>query len=152
MSGAGRRPEVPKGRPAGLVSNPLGASRTLDDGVASPSHTLLPSGLEKRSHWVSISERWYRCPPAAKRGSQADGRARPVLEGIQAHPRVRRYEKRREGKRGDQSDRRWGVRKPFQRVVVWTYHGSPGSTGAPWTITGTVSASSGRVSTSSPRS
>jgi hypothetical protein len=38
MSGAGRRPEAPKGRPAGRVSSPLGASRTLDDGVASPSY------------------------------------------------------------------------------------------------------------------
>ncbi len=30
------------------VSSPLGASRTLDDGSASPSHPLLPSGLETR--------------------------------------------------------------------------------------------------------
>jgi hypothetical protein len=87
MSSARRRSEVPTRRPSGRISSPLGASRTLDDGSASPSHPLLPSGLETRSRWVAIGECWYRVNPPGRSGLMAKAHPRPTFGAGADRPR-----------------------------------------------------------------
>ena len=43
-------------RPTARVSRPLGASGTLDDASASPTHTLLPRRWDTRSHGYFLSD------------------------------------------------------------------------------------------------